>query len=154
MRLVCISDTHSANPVLPEGDILVHAGDMSRHGRWSEIMEFDSWMAGLPHKHKIVIAGNHDIDLDRDAYETEPLLQSCTYLRDSGVEVEGLKFWGVPWTPDYFPENWGFNHPSPSEACQAVWDRVPEGIDVLISHGPPPGESETSLERVSEQAAR
>lgn len=139
MKIVCISDTHKYNPPIPDGDVLVHAGDFCGRGELDEIAGFDQWMAGLPHKHKVVIAGNHDIALQKEAVEAEALLQSCTYLRDSGVEIDGIKFWGVPWTPNYFPEHWSFNHASPGEHCQMVWDRVPEGTDVIVSHGPPFG---------------
>ena len=49
---------------IPDGDVLVHAGDLTNTGGLKEIREFCSWMATLPHQHKIVIAGNHDITLD------------------------------------------------------------------------------------------
>lgn len=62
MRIVCISDTHGLHDEVkvPDGDILIHAGDHCNHGRQSEVRRFDAWMAKQPHKHKIFIAGNHD----------------------------------------------------------------------------------------------
>ena len=52
-----------SSPPLPPGDILIHAGDLTKRGTEGEV---DSALAGLdaaPHAHKIVVAGNHDIAL-------------------------------------------------------------------------------------------
>ena len=42
---------------IPHGDILIHAGDFSNAGCVSEVKNFNKWLGSLPHKHKIVIAG-------------------------------------------------------------------------------------------------
>ena len=62
MKIVCISDTHSLQHRMniPDGDLLIHAGDVSSGGRIEEIEMFNEWMGSLPHRHKVVIAGNHD----------------------------------------------------------------------------------------------
>ncbi len=55
-----IGDTHGYHDKLevPDGDILIHAWDIScRRGR-AEIGQFNEWIGRLPHKHKMVIAGN------------------------------------------------------------------------------------------------
>jgi hypothetical protein len=62
MRIVCLSDTHNRQgkfPV-PDGDLLLHAGDFSSMGRSNEVERFDAWLGTLPHRHKVFIAGNHD----------------------------------------------------------------------------------------------
>ena len=61
MRLVLISDTHGDHDHLtvPDGDVLIHAGDMTENGEVSEVRDFNRWLGTLPHKHKLVIAGNH-----------------------------------------------------------------------------------------------
>ena len=63
-----MSDTHSLTSHLkrsvPAGDIFVHAGDLTRCGHVSEVKEFNRWLGTLPHKHKIVIAGNHELSFD------------------------------------------------------------------------------------------
>jgi len=68
LRFVCMSDTHSLTPHLkapiPDGDVFIHAGDFTRAGNPSEVREFNSWIGKLPHKHKIVIAGNHELSFD------------------------------------------------------------------------------------------
>jgi predicted phosphodiesterase len=65
IRIVCISDTHTQIPEdVPNGDILIHAGDMTNEGSIEEIQRQIDWLAGLPHKEVIVISGNHDTFLD------------------------------------------------------------------------------------------
>ena len=52
------------------------------------------------------------------------------------MELEGLKFWGSPWTPVFF--NWAFNLER-GDAIAERWGRIPDDTDVLITHGPPAG---------------
>ena len=72
IRIVCISDTHNFTdhenfPNIPDGDILIHAGDFTNHGKSEELEKFNDWLGTLPHEHKIVVAGNHDESLDENA---------------------------------------------------------------------------------------
>lgn len=68
VRIVCMSDTHSLTKHIkfdiPDGDIFIHAGDFSATGKLNEIQEFNDWLANLPHKHKLVICGNHELSFD------------------------------------------------------------------------------------------
>lgn len=140
MKLVCISDTHNTLKYIvdriPDGDVLIHAGDFTSMGTKAEIEEFNEAMGMLPHKHKIVIAGNHDIGFEANPEEAQALLSSVTYLEDSGVEIDGVKFWGSPWQPQFF--DWAFNlHRGPQLAEK--WALIPDDTNVLITHGPPLG---------------
>ena len=69
-RFVCVSDTHSRHHqmTMPEGDVLLHAGDFSSIGLAAEVEKFAEWVRDLPYQHKIIIAGNHDIPFDTDGY--------------------------------------------------------------------------------------
>jgi Icc-related predicted phosphoesterase len=138
VKLVLISDMHGQHGRLkvPDGDILVVAGDFTTQGSFTEIANFNGWLGGLPHKHKIVIAGNHDVMFEKDPGFARSLITNAIYLQDEGVEVMGLKFWGSPWTPFFC--NWAFNLRTGEERRQK-WERIPEGLDVLITHGPPAG---------------
>lgn len=169
VRLVCVSDTHTAhNSVdpLPPGDILVHAGDFTDAGHPRDIASFASWLAAQTQfKHRVVIAGNHDLSLDAASYgrnykrfgheqkydtaELEAQLRAvCTYLNHEAAEVCGLRFFGSPYSPWF--HDWGFNLDRNKE-CFARWqEMVPAGakpvkeggtrpIDVLVTHGPPMG---------------
>jgi 3',5'-cyclic AMP phosphodiesterase CpdA len=63
VRIICISDTHGqhADLLVPDGEILIHAGDFMTYGRAPrEIIDFNTWLSRQSHRHKIVIAGNHD----------------------------------------------------------------------------------------------
>jgi len=156
LRVVCVSDTHGRHRALgkiPEGDVLVCAGDFTEMGSLQEVEEFSAWLKRLPHTHKIVIAGNHDVTFEPETYldswdrfhkvPQDPFLakktleaSGCIYLEDSSFEVEGVKFFGTPHQPEF--NNWAFNSKRGSE-CRSKWDQIPADTDVLISHGPPLG---------------
>lgn len=149
MQVTFISDTHwiirdfhdrtELEELLPGGPILVHAGDVSSRGTEREIRQFLEWFSKLQYRHKILIAGNHDFFFEvADSAAVSELLAEypgITYLNDSGITIEGIKFWGSPITP--FFHNWAFNR-YPNE-IQTHWDMIPEDTDVLITHGPPKG---------------
>ena len=142
MRLVCISDTHMAHKgfSLPDGDVLIHAGDATSTGLSDEIDRFLNWFDSQPHAHKILSAGNHDWLFHRHPDMAAQLLAAhpgITYLEDSGVEIEGVKFWGSPWQPWFC--DWAFNLPRKGQGLRDVWNRIPIDTEVLITHGPPHG---------------
>ena len=141
MTKICfISDTHGQHLglQLPDADILVHCGDFSGHGTYLDALKFVNWFGAQPHRHKIFIAGNHDlyfeqgnpVDIDHFLKTMPP---SVVYLNDSGCDIEGIRFWGSPVQPRFF--NWAFNKDR-GEDIKKHWDLIPEGIDVLITHGP------------------
>jgi len=138
IKIVAISDTHAQHRALevPEGDILVHAGDLTKMGELDSVADFNEWLGSLPHPHKIVIAGNHDFCFEREREASEALLTNCTYLHDASATVMGARFWGSPWQPWFY--NWAFNLRR-GEEIRRKWDLIPENTDVLITHGPPYG---------------
>lgn len=137
-RVVCLSDTHGFHDSLavPEGDVLIHAGDLSMKGREAEVQAFAAWFGALPHPHKIVIAGNHDWLFARAPARGRELLRDVTYLCDEGAQVAGLHVWGSPWQPWFY--DWAFNLPR-GQALRDKWDLIPHDTDVLVTHGPPFG---------------
>lgn len=136
LRIVCISDTHGGHDLfqIPSGDILLHAGDFSTRGKEKEIIAFNDWLGTLPHKHKIVIAGNHDFGMEKYPEKAHAWLSNAHYLNDSAITIEGLKIWGSPVTPWFF--DWAFNRYRGSDIRQH-WDMIPTDTDILITHGPP-----------------
>jgi Icc-related predicted phosphoesterase len=141
MRIVCLSDTHLSHETVkikvPDGDLLTHAGDGTLEGSVREIQDFIRWLKGLHHRHKILIAGNHDRLFEADPGLARSLLpRSITYLQDSAVEIEGLKIFGSPWQPEF--QNWAFNLPR-GPRLREKWRQIPEGLDILVTHGPPMG---------------
>ena len=89
MRIVCVSDTHGWNRdvVMPPGDLLIHAGDITDEGDLEEVADFDRWLGTLPHLHKVVICGNHDFCFERQPEEARARITNAVYLHDSTVEV-------------------------------------------------------------------
>ena len=139
MRLVCISDTHSLHwqmPAIPDGDVLIHAGDSLGQGTLDNIDDLNSWLGTLPHRHKLVIAGNHDWAFQHAPALARDSLSNAIYLEDSGVEIEGIRFWGSPWTPTFM--DWAFMLDR-GQPLHKKWQQIPESTDVLITHGPPRG---------------
>ena len=138
-RIVCLSDTHNCHEqiAVPDGDILIHAGDATIRGTIEEIVFFNEWFANLPHPHKILVAGNHDWLFETSNHLARTLLDSSIhYLQDSAVEIENLKIYGSPWQPRFF--DWAFNLMRGTELAKK-WKLIPNDIDVLITHGPPHG---------------
>jgi Icc-related predicted phosphoesterase len=139
MRIVAVADTHTFHDelVVPDGDVFVHAGDMCRGGDLDELAEVARWINDLPHRTKIVVAGNHDRAFEDHHAEARALFGAdVVYLQDAGVVVDGVRFWGSPWQPAY--NDWAFNLKT-GEALAAKWALFPDDIDVLITHGPPAG---------------
>jgi len=138
MKLIAISDTHGLHRSLeiPDGDVLIHAGDLTRHGTLEDVQEFNDFLGALPHPHKIIIAGNHDFCFEKDRKACEEILTNCIYLQDEEVIIDGVKFYGSPWQHWFY--DWAFNKQRGCE-IRAKWELIPEFTDVLITHGPPRG---------------
>ena len=139
MKIVLISDSHGQHHALdlPLGDMLVHAGDFSRSGRPHEAQDFLAWFSRQPHRHKVFVAGNHDFIAEQEPAAFRSLVPAgCVYLNDEFVEIEGLRIWGSPITPWFF--DWAFNRRRGAE-IREHWDKIPTGLDLLITHGPPAG---------------
>jgi len=134
MRIVLISDTHGLHRQLdvPGGDLLIHAGDFTLNSKPPSIVsDFNAWLGSLPHRHKVVVPGNHEYLLEDPRQRSA--ITNATLLIDSGVEVEGISIWGSPTTPLY---GGAFGKSIPEDR-QRLWAQVPEGLDILITHGPP-----------------
>ena len=130
MKILHISDTHGAHRrmgELPEADVLVHSGDFTMTGSESEAIDFMNWFCDLPHKHKIFICGNHDECLY--GANIDGLDNNVHYLYNSGIEIDGIKFYGIPL----------FMGDSMFGKQKQFYEKIPGGTDVLITHCPPYG---------------
>lgn len=135
-----ISDSHmSHNELDLEGypaDILIHSGDYSGLGSFQELVEFNRWLGKQPFPDKINVAGNHDKICANMNYETTKMLfTNSYYLEDNLIEIKGLKIYGTPWSKRY--GYWSFM--KEESELDRVWAKIPEGIDILVVHGPPYG---------------
>ena len=127
MQLICLSDTHGYQLRVPDGDVLIHAGDATMGGSEDALREFADWFLSLPHPHKIFVPGNHDFWMQTEGAAAIFSGWGVHVLIGQEVEIEGLKFWGGPWVPNL--PRWAF----PETA--GCWN-IPKHIDVLITHGP------------------
>lgn len=146
VRIVAVADTHTFQEdlVVPDGDVFIHAGDLCRGGTLEELAEVAQWIHSLPHREKIVVAGNHDWCFVREKERSLEILGSeVHYLEDSQRSTLGLSFWGSPWQPAF--NDWAFNLPR-GPALAERWALIPAGIDVLITHGPPAGYGDKSYD--------
>jgi Icc-related predicted phosphoesterase len=135
--IVCLSDTHELHREVdvPNGDILLHAGDFTMFSRSARaILDFNEWLGLLPHSHKIIIPGNHEFFLEADPSRRR-LIKNATVLIDEAISVSGVKIWGTPTTPLY---GGAFGRSSPSDRAR-IYARMPPDVDIVISHGPPLG---------------
>jgi len=161
MRIVATSDTHGMLHEIdvPDGDVLVLAGDVlgnfhDHRARWSDaerqlvaLEDLAKWLTVLPHRKVVLVAGNHDWVFQLESKKARRILAAhpkIVYLKDSGAEVCGLRFWGSPWQPAFC--DWAFNLPRDGDELRKVWARIPNGIDVLVTHGPPFGIMDSSPE--------
>jgi Icc-related predicted phosphoesterase len=142
LKVVAISDTHSYHRkvVIPEADVLVHAGDVTFRGELAIVEDFANWLKELPIKQKIVIFGNHEIGFQHGPKRAPAikLLQDAgvIYLESSEVVIDGIKFYGDPHQPWF--HDWEWNLPR-GKALADKWKLIPNDTNVLITHGPPFG---------------
>jgi Icc-related predicted phosphoesterase len=137
MKIVFISDTHGQheNLVLPEGDMIIHAGDVSKRGGMAEMEDFLYWYESLPFKHKVFTVGNHDFLAENAPSLFKKLIpDNCIYLENNDVVIEGIRIWGSPITPWFY--DWAFNRQRGADIAK-YWAKIPKGTDILVTHGPP-----------------
>lgn len=158
MKIVCISDTHNHKPKLPpDGDLLIHSGDLTMQGSKDEVRKGIDWLSDLA-KHKyehgvLLIPGNHDFYFEPDAphlpktkfgrtieRNAKAAREMCgnanvQLLMDEATEVAGVKIYGSPVSPWF--HDWAFN--VQRNVIGQVWEKIPDNTQLLITHGPPYG---------------
>lgn len=130
MKILHLSDTHGAHRrlgELGEADVLVHSGDFTMTGSEAEALDFLNWFCDLPYRHKIFICGNHDECLY--GANIDGLDENVHYLYNSGVEIDGIKFYGIPL----------FMGDSIFGKQNRFYEKIPADTDVVITHSPPYG---------------
>jgi Icc-related predicted phosphoesterase len=137
VTIVMVSDTHELHRELdvPQGDLLIHAGDFTMFSRSAAaILDFNDWLGELPHRFKVVVPGNHEFFLVSDRSK-QSLISNATLLINENVEMLGLTIWGSPVTSAV-----GGAFAMPSErARRELYSKIPEDTDIVITHGPPFG---------------
>jgi Icc-related predicted phosphoesterase len=139
LTLALLSDTHGMHTrmehSIPDADVLIHAGDFCGRGQASEVREFAAWLGKLPHQHKLVIPGNHDrpIEAEPATFREVFAAHGIQLLINDAIEIAGFRFYGSPYTPTFL--HWHFMRDR-GEQIRAEWEKIPNGADVVITHGP------------------
>ncbi|KAM0343997.1 hypothetical protein ACHAPU_008055 [Fusarium lateritium] len=145
IRVVCISDTHDLKVNIPDGDILIHAGDLTNAGTIADIQKQLDWLREQPHPVKVVVAGNHDSWFDQNSRKEEdarsgakPDMDGLVYL-ESGLTVQKVKgrtvnIFGVPDVPNIGPKDFAFQYAQDKHPWMS---KVPPQTDILVTHCPP-----------------
>jgi len=143
LALVLISDTHEFHReiTVPRADLLLCSGDFTMFSRsLRAIVDFNEWLGELPHRYRVIVPGNHETFLQTNA-SNRSLLSNAVVLINEGVEIEGLRIWGTPVTAGFGP---AFGIRS-AEQRRRLYAKIPNGTDILITHGPPYGILDCSL---------
>jgi Icc-related predicted phosphoesterase len=128
-NIFAFADTHGRHRELKipaDTDILVCAGDVCDMGNEWELQDFFDWFAEQTAKHKLFVAGNHDLPFDIDPeYAARYIPKGVAYLESGGIMLDGIRFYILPVQP------WmqGIDIPA----------YMPQNIEVLVTHGAPMG---------------
>lgn len=148
MKITSISDTHGLHDKvkIEPCDILLFGGDFMTCGyKEIEVFDFLEWFSEQPAKHKVMIAGNHCRYVENYPKEFRDILKNyptITYLEDEFTIVEGLKIYGTPHSKVFY--NWAFNRIETQ--LEALFDKIPTDIDILLSHAPQYGVLDTLVD--------
>lgn len=144
MIIDCVADLHGYHPKLEGGDLLIIAGDLTTTDTLEQHLGFLHYLAKIQdsensYKKITYIAGNHDAFLFPESSSRHPYSHdSIHYLSDSGIEFEGLKIWGTPWSPLFKGVNPNCKAFMLNESkLQKKFEKIPSDVDILISHSPP-----------------
>lgn len=127
MKILHISDTHGKHwqlNRLPHADVIVHSGDFTMSGKTDEVGAFVEWFSALPYRHKLFVAGNHDKCLYGKPLTGLP--DGCHYLCYDEIEIEGIRFYGLPM----------FKADIQSGKQRERINAISADTDVIVSHQP------------------
>ena len=155
MKIVMISDTHGfhRDPHLdiPDGDLLIHCGDLTMAGEHSVLFDCNEWFGELQNKFNdiVVIGGNHDLTLGRGDMLGFKVFTNAIYLERSSVKIDGKLIWGcaeTPWNHEYVANMFAFGKLRKNMG----WKGMPKDVDILVTHCPPYGYGDMLAEHSSD----
>lgn len=139
ISVTVISDTHLRHRELqlPEGDILIHCGDMfSLAARDpAHVDDIDEWFGRQKFDQILCVGGNHDFALEAALTDYQQPFRNACFLHDDAFQFAGLHIYGSSWVPN-LP-----NHAFSGDAAKlrSAWSAIPDQTDILITHTPPLG---------------
>ncbi len=138
VKIVLVSDLHGRPLTTQSADVLIAAGDMTEHGQEDEFIELNRWFGAQPQALKIYVPGNHDILAYRNPALVREILSNAVVLIDEEIEVSGSRIYGSPWVRSN-DSDWAFPLMDGTNRAKEKWAEIPEGLDILVTHGPPYG---------------
>lgn len=160
LKCIAISDSHSHDltKVLAgfTADILFIAGDWSYKATFQEVANFKQELKDIRFQFReiIWINGNHELGMEQYPHLAKEITDytDTRYLEDSGTSFikdlikygiaskchnrgreQYLAVWGSPVTPWF--GGWAWNAMRGPEIA-SYWAKIPEDLDVLMTHGP------------------
>lgn len=135
-----ISDTHGLHRDLrlEEGiTTIIHSGDSTNSKdpikNQQEFESFLLWYANIYVKNKVLIAGNHDWWATKKYNVDKVKDHGIIYLDHEEELVDGKLIFGSPYVPTF--GDWFFM--KDRGKLGKTWESLYEGIDILVTHGPP-----------------
>ena len=127
-KIFAFSDTHGLNHRLDipkDADILICAGDCLKEDNMAyvddEYLKFLNWYSHQDTKLKIYVPGDYEVFFEMNPDKAMQMIpSSIVLLEDSGIEYDGISFFGAACRP------WMF---------KGTENKVPKDVDFLITHG-------------------
>jgi Icc-related predicted phosphoesterase len=143
MKIWHISDTHELHEqlIVPENiDVVIHSGDATNPRdpiqNAKSMGRFLQWYSSLYIPKKIFVAGNHDTCISSKYFQDSSFDQlGITYLEEDSIDLNGYKVYG----------DWAFM--TSRATIFKKWEKIPDNTDLLITHGPPLGILDTTLDQ-------
>lgn len=164
IKIAHFSDSFGSHKELdiPEADVLVFSGNIGHRGHQWDVDKFLEWFTELPHNHKIIVPGNYDVYFDRDrnngilpfwavnAINKYKRAGSNHFLVDEGCDLEGVRFWGSPFTSSNIVGPSGYSaFTKHYKQLNKHWAKIPKKLDILITHGPAYGQLDVDRHGIS-----
>ena len=141
VRVVAVADLHGQLPPIPPCDLLLVAGDICPLDDHSSAYQraflegpFADWL-------ERVTGGRDRRASPATTTSSRRATRRCSHAcrgRTSPTALPtlgGLRIWGTPWAVTY--GDWAFMEPDADLAVR--FSAIPDGLDVLLAHGPPLG---------------
>lgn len=126
-QIAVFADTHGKHRQLPleKVDIAIHLGDACDFGDNTQFKDFLEWFSQYPAKHKIFVAGNHELQWEFEPdHFLEMFPKNIIFLENSVICIENITFVSVP-------ARMGLR--------STPKIKLPQKTDFLLTHAPPKG---------------
>lgn len=136
MKITCISDTHQHHKkiIMPQTDMIIHAGDFTYHGELDEVAKFLSWYGEQKARYKLLVCGNHEVWISQQGDLLKKMCEDegIQLLHNSHTVIEGHTIFGSPYSVEF--GRWAYG--LPDAKLQDIWDYILPNTSILITHGP------------------